>query len=259
VTVATPTLSSLFGFAEARPSRPISIYTLGGFTVFVNGAPLSFSGKVQKRPLELLRALITLGGCNVPSLKLARILWPDSTNDLAKHALETTLYRLRKLLGEKCIKTHGGEYTLNSDQCWLDLWNLESLLDAEAHAMPPSMRVRRLFQLYRGPFLDSENGSAVLIQRDRLHSKFLRVTSELGKALESRGEHDVAIECYQRSIEIDPLAEDFYRRLMQCYRSVGCPAEALAVYQRCHKALAALLSIDPTAQTTALYREIQGS
>ncbi|MBP7392910.1 MAG: bacterial transcriptional activator domain-containing protein [Zoogloea sp.] len=39
------------------------------------------------------------------------------------------------------------------------------------------------------------------------------------------------------AIEVEPVAESFYRRLMSCYAQLGRRAEALAVYQRCRQSL----------------------
>ena len=63
-----------------------------------DGAPLAFRGKAQKKPLELLKALVALGGEGVETGRLAAILWPEAAGDAAKVSFDSTLYRLRKLL-----------------------------------------------------------------------------------------------------------------------------------------------------------------
>jgi len=235
----------------------LSIYTCGRFTVLAQGKPLVFSGRAPNKPLELLRILIALGGRGVPSCSLAQVLWPHANLGAAKHALETTLYRLRKLLGDQTINVFDGHLTLNPSCCSLDVWSLECLLDPGAETMLPATRVQRLLDLYRGPFMEDNDAAPVLIQRERLHSKFLRAIASLGEELESQAAHEEAIDCYQRGIEIDPLAENLYRRLMLCYCNVGRVAEALVVYQRCRKILAHVLNAEPSAETIALDWEIK--
>jgi hypothetical protein len=44
---------------------PIKIYSLGHFSVLKDGAPIRFARRTQKRPLELLQALIAFGGIEV--------------------------------------------------------------------------------------------------------------------------------------------------------------------------------------------------
>jgi LuxR family transcriptional regulator, maltose regulon positive regulatory protein len=238
--------------------KAVRVYTLGCFAIFIQDKPLAFTGRVQKKPLELLRALIAFGGRGVATGKLAQVLWPDTDGDMAKHALETTLYRLRKLLGDRCIEVNGSQLTLNADHCWVDVWSLERLLEPGEQTLSPAAHAQRLLELYRGPFLDGDDTPSVLIQRERLHSKFVRVIGQLGQILESHNDCEPAIGCYQQGIETDPLAEDLYRRLMQCYTKLGRYAEALAVYQRCYKTLTTVLSVEPAPQTVELYREIQG-
>src|SRR5688572_22971143 len=91
----------------------VRVYTLGCFTVFTQDMPLTCSGRGQRKRLDLLRSLIAFGGRGVAIPKLAQVLWPDTDGDMAKHALETTLYRLRKLLGDRCVEMNGCQLTLN--------------------------------------------------------------------------------------------------------------------------------------------------
>jgi pentatricopeptide repeat protein len=238
-----------------RTLPPIRIYTLGRLTVFSQDTPLVFTDNAYNRPLEMLRTFIALGGRSVSTAKLAQTLWPGKDIGVAKHSLQTNLYRLRKLLGDRCINLVGGELTMNADYCWIDVRDFENLLESDT-GMTAVLRARRLIELYRGPFLDGCDMPSVFIQRERLHLKLLRVIGELGEALESGGEHKTAIECYRRGIEIDPLAEDLYGRLMRCYSNLGRGTEALMVYQRFRKMLT-VLGIEPAPQTEQLHWEIQ--
>ncbi|MGH6783039.1 MAG: hypothetical protein ACREBP_00250, partial [Sphingomicrobium sp.] len=92
---------------------PVKVYTLGRFDLIVDGAPLRVADKGQKKPLELLMALVALGGRQVPQTRLADLLWPDAEGDAAYRALITTLQRLRRLLGEpRAITFHDGRGVL---------------------------------------------------------------------------------------------------------------------------------------------------
>lgn len=77
---------------------PLRIRTFGRFEIEVDGEPLRFTGKVQKRPLELLRTLVAFGGTAVHEAQLAQALWPDAEGDDAHNAFVTTLQRLRRML-----------------------------------------------------------------------------------------------------------------------------------------------------------------
>ena len=67
---------------EAWP-WPIKVRILGRFTLGKDGKPVSFTGKTPKRPLELLKALIALGGRSVSRARLVESLWPDADGDVS--------------------------------------------------------------------------------------------------------------------------------------------------------------------------------
>lgn len=82
------------------------------------------------------------------------------------------------------------------------------------------------------------------------------MSERLGGMLELEGQWLAATDCYHRAIEIEPVAESFYRRLMSAYGQLGRRAEALAIYQQCRLALLSRLGISPTPETQALYRTL---
>ncbi len=63
---------------------PFRIYTLGQFELERDGHMVKFTGKVQQKPLQLLKALIAFGGRSVPEEQLSDALWPDADGDLAQ-------------------------------------------------------------------------------------------------------------------------------------------------------------------------------
>ena len=61
---------------------------------------------------------------------------------------------------------------------------------------------------------------------------------------------------WNKGIETDLFAEEFYRSQMRCYRAMDRCTEALAIYARCEKMLATL-NTEPGSETRALYRQIE--
>lgn len=107
-------------------AKPLHIYTLGNFIIKRDGKPLSFQKKHPKKLLTLLKVLISLGSFNINQEKLADTLWPDSEGDNGLQVLHTTLYRLRKLLGDhRFVLLQNGKICLNSDMIWIDLWEFQ--------------------------------------------------------------------------------------------------------------------------------------
>jgi LuxR family maltose regulon positive regulatory protein len=123
---------------QSAESRPINIYTLGRFDVVLDGIPLRFVFKAPRKPLVLLKALLSAGRGGVSQQALCQALWPEFEQSLAVTALYATVLRLRKLLGRKsALKVDQARVTLDPEHCWVDAWAFEH---AVAEARDPSER-----------------------------------------------------------------------------------------------------------------------
>lgn len=249
---------------------PIKIYTLGRFEIIKDGIPMLFSGKVQKKPLELLKALVSFGGEEVSEGQINDALWPDAEGDSAHKSFEITLNRLRKLIGnEKYIVLNGGCLTLNNRYCWTDIkafdgvikeaeerWN-ESRID-DNKSIEALKLTEKAMDLYRGKFMpmDAEQ-SWTAETRERMENRLIRIITTAGSYYEQKGLYDRAIEFFRKGIEIDGLAEELYQRLMLCYQRLGQEAEAVKIYNRCRNAISHNLGVMPSSKTEDIYNKIR--
>jgi DNA-binding SARP family transcriptional activator len=255
--------------ARAPESWPwlIQVRALGGFTVQHRGEPLAIEGKAQKKPLELLKMLIALGGHGVAKEKLCDLLWPDAEPAAAAASLDTAISRLRKLIGEPAaIRIEEGKISLDDARVWVDVWAFDrdvEALQAALHGNAGDAAIQaigaRLLARYKGPFLGSEDPTrGSLAARERWQNRFRRSLADAGRYWEQRGEWPRAIALYERALDEDSLAEELYRRLMHCHLERGEPAEAARVYRRCREMLSIQLGIPPSAETEALLKSIYG-
>ena len=248
---------------DETEAKPIKIFTLGRFMVEVDGAPLRFKARAQRKPLELLKALVALGGETIAAEKLGESLWPDTEGDQASSALSTTLYRLRKLIGPDALILRDGRLTLDREKCWVDSWAFAGYLRNSSKAVAERdeaaawEHMEGALALYRGPFLDGEfDPPEILSAREKLHGLYLRHIEEVGELLGQSGQHDKAIALYQRGLEADDLAEVLYQRLMRGYLQLGRHAEGIAVYKRCVEIFKSSVGIAPTPETEAIYSHL---
>ncbi len=257
---------------DRTPERwpwPLRLRTLGRFEVARHGTPLEVRGKAQKKPLELLKALIALGSEAVESSRLAALLWPDVDGDAAKKSFDTTLYRLRKLLGlDTALVLAEGKLSLDRRQCWVDVWAFERIAqeaDARAQApdAPPDEVVRlgrALLDAYPGHFLAGDEGAQWAMDlRDRLRARLLRIVLGLGNRLQTAGRWGEGVALYDRALELDNLTEALYRGVMICHRELGQPGTALQAYRRCRELLSVVLGLAPSAETEAVRRTLDAS
>jgi DNA-binding SARP family transcriptional activator len=223
---------------EPAPERwpwPLRIYTLGRFSVVADGRPLYCEGKVQRKPLDLLRALIALGGRQVPEQRLTDALWPDADGDAGYRALITTIQRLRQLLGHpEALEFKGAQLSLDPAVAWVDVWAFERLLGQAAGGVNGQVAelCERALRVYHGPFLDGAGEPWSFSRRDRLASKFRHHILCHGQTLERGGEADTAITLYLRALDADDRDGAIHQALIRCYRSQGRQAEAEAAEQR---------------------------
>lgn len=245
---------------------PIKIQTLGTFTVKVHGQPVEFSRKTQRRPLALLKALITMGGQEVSELQLSEILWPDAEGDAAHQAWATTLHRLRDLLEDpQAILRREGKLTLNPSLCWVDALVFETLLkgSSQSHKIlqdeQERQRKQRAIKLYQGTFLKNDEEPWIFTARERLRGQFIRQIGYQAKELEVQGQGNRALECLEDAIRKEPLVEALYQQLMQTLHRLGHQAQVWTVYEQCRAMLKSHLGVEPSAETTRLLETLRQS
>ena len=230
----------------------VRIYTLGHFKILLNDKVLSFSHKVPRKPIALLKAIIAFGGRDVPETKLMDALWSDDDGAAAREACKVALHRLRKLLGNpNTVQVENGRVSLNPREVWIDAYGFEQAADTGADSV-------RIESLYQGQFLPEEREAPwTLSPRERLRGKFIRHVAREGLKLEQAGDLDAATSLYQRGIDADDLAEEFYQGLMRCHTERGRHADAMTVYRRLRQILSVTLGISPSRESEALFRSVQ--
>ncbi|HQR22171.1 MAG TPA: hypothetical protein PKV98_14975 [Burkholderiaceae bacterium] len=178
----------------------VRLRVLGPFECEVDGQRLaSQGGKAAARPLALLRRIAVLAGHDgISSDTLARGLWPGEGREGREKVLETTLARLRKLLGcSDAILLHEHRVRLNPNRVWLDAAMFMGELNSLRGTGANEARWRRVFDLYRGPVLADEQDAWIAPWRDRLRAL-------LASALLTAGETAGDRERWLRACAADP-------------------------------------------------------
>ena len=245
--------------ATAAPAWPwpIRLYTLGRFEILLDDEPLRSAGKAQRKPLELLQCLCAFGGQAIDQDRVTDALWPDNDGDAADQSLRTTLHRLRKLLRtDAAVRLDNRQLHLDPRHVWADCLAVDRV--AHHPDLQDRANLQRTLERYRGPFLPGESAPWALAFRERLRTETLRMAERLGGLLEAAGDWPAAVDCYLRAIEVEPLAENFYRHLMAAYERLDRRPEALLAYQRCRQTLLSRLGISPALETQALHQRLAG-
>jgi DNA-binding SARP family transcriptional activator len=242
----------------------VRVRVLGTPRLEVAQAAPSPTKRPQKKPLELLHYIVAQGGEPTAITGAMDALWPEAEGDAAKKAFDITLHRLRKLLGaDATVLVEHGRASLNTRYCWVDAFAFAELVERieqdglACDALDDALA--RALKLYRGPVMGGATDATwALAYRNKLRARFTRLVELAGARYAASGRTDDAERCYRSALELDPIAETIYRRLMHSLASRGEAAAAIEVYQRCRETLSALLGTKPSPETVAAYERTLG-
>lgn len=242
----------------------LTIHLLGNFQVTdQQGAQLfKESGRLQ----DLLAYLVL--HCHAPQSRqyLAFLFWSETSEAQAKTNLRNLLHRLRRLLPQADIfiytdATHVWWRTDAPFTC--DALDFDAAVEeaqahqAEGHLQAAEAALRRAVQLYRGDLLPGHYDEWLLPLRERFRQRAFRALEMLTHLLEERQAWGEAIRYSQGwLLQLDPLNEEAYRRLMRLYAAQGNRAAALQAYHNCVTTLQRELGVEPDEATQALYWQI---
>lgn len=169
---------------ETWPWR-VKIRTFGKLAVEVDGKPLGKHRKAPHRLMELLAAIITFGGHDVPVSRLIDALWPEVDGDTGHENFKKSIARLRKLLAvEGVIRWEDGTISLNPELCWVD---------ALAFERQARQNDGRAIGLYTGPFLGPDEVPAWAVSwRERMHATYVSLVKRREGREADRGQSIVS-------------------------------------------------------------------
>jgi DNA-binding SARP family transcriptional activator len=231
----------------------LALDLLGGFST---RPPL----RLGSRKAEALLAFLALsGGRPQPRDKLAALLWPEATDERARHSLRQALVALRRGLGPSAslLVERGETVMVSPDAVEVDVLTFETLVRRGTAGSLDAAST-----LYRGDLLsglamkEAPFEEWLLGERERLRDLLLDGLARLLARQMDADTPDLAVETASRLLALDPLQEAVHRALMRLYTRRGRRAEALRQYQECVAALRRELGVDPERETRELYRSI---
>lgn len=220
-----------------------------------DGRPVSALMRQPKR-LALL-AFVAIGhpdGCR-RDLLISRF-WPESATTPARNALRQALTMLRRHLGGETLPDPRGEVIRVDPVCLgVDAIDFEHAFAGED--------LSGALALYRGEFLAGLHLSGLpdvehWIEERRATYRRRAVRGALRLAeLSGDGDSSVALSWAHRAVELAPLDEPAWRKLIALQIRRGSPAVALASYERLAKMLAVEFDTVPAAETQALIANLR--
>lgn len=221
------------GWREAVVARlgeipPLDVRLLGTHTTTVLGEAVPLKGRHK--------AILTLMALRLDRSRIGAVLWPDVSRRSVLNNLHVQLNQLRKALEPWGVKTYLHEEGLQNAR--VDLWELRSALTAGD--------AERVLELYREPFAPGVDLEPV----EELRYTLRREVATL--LLESAGRRADPLPFLERVLELEPLEEAAWQRLLAELVRRGRRGEALERYRRFAARLEAELEVAPLPETSGI-------
>ncbi|HSL43992.1 MAG TPA: BTAD domain-containing putative transcriptional regulator [Anaerolineales bacterium] len=253
----------------------LTINVLGDFQILMDNVPVQVfeSDKVR----ALLAYLAAAADRSHPREALIGLLWPDCTEEVARHNLRQALFNLRLALGDHTAKPpyllisrSSIQWNLESDHS-IDLARFNEIFetweknrDREKTNSSLLAQLKEMVNLYRGEFLQhfyisdsTEFEDWIVVQRETARQRMMDALVDLSNEHVLLEEYEVARHYAARQLELDPWREEAHAQIMRVFALDGQRSAALAQYETCKRVLAEEFGVEPSAETRDLYEQIR--
>lgn len=199
----------------------------------------------------------------VSSDRLIDTLWGGRPPATAAKSIQVYVSRLRKVLGESTLVTHGRGYSLQIEPTQIDARRFELLLQ-EGHALIAAgalsrgaEKLREALGLWRGPPLADLAGQQFVgaevapLEELRLSAIEERIDAQLAS-----GSHAEVVAELQGLVREHPLRERLRGQLMVALYRGGRQADALGAFQDARRTLVEGLGLEPSPALRRLEQAI---
>ena len=247
--------------ATSAATAPVAVQLLGVYRIEVDGTEIK-SGLRAKAKELLAFYLLHPEGATLDDAVEA--LWPEADPRRGSEWFWTALgnlrTKLRQATGQKELKVidRDGDLYRIEDVFDVDLWSLQHALREGAQSRDDAVRQAALDRAvadYDGELLVGLDWFWLETPREDLRQRMVDVLVWLGDRRWASGDARAAWAALQRALEVDPFAEQIYRRIMRLQGKLSRPDDADVTYRRL---VAKLQEVDlrPTPETDKLHAEV---
>ncbi|HSB02257.1 MAG TPA: tetratricopeptide repeat protein [Anaerolineales bacterium] len=254
----------------------LTVSVLGELQVLIDGVPVS---TFESDKVRALLVYLTVEAERAHRREtLIGLLWPDCSEQAARHNLSQALFNLRLALGDHTAKPpyllisrNAIQFNEESDYS-LDVQQFNGYFESMAENLSRESvdsttlltQLETMVQLYRGEFLQqfflgdsTEFEEWSIAQREILHQRLMKSLTTLVDLYERQADYAAARRFALRQLELDPWREEAHYQVMRLLALEGQRSAALAQYENCRKVLAEELGVEPSSQTRELYEQIR--
>jgi predicted ATPase/DNA-binding SARP family transcriptional activator len=223
---------------------------------------------IHRRKVAALLIYLAVQGATHSREFLSALLWPEYKQSKAFTNLRHTLWEIQHSIGGGWLTSDRETIGLReSTNIWVDIREFRSILLEASAQKASSYRIPFLvdaISLYREPFLAGFDLNDAPIftewasnQMENLQAEYASALSLLSDDYCHIDQAEKAVPPAKKLIRLDPLNEDYHRKLMHVYVQAGQPGAALKQYQICEQVLRRELNTPPQPETLELYNQIR--
>ena len=246
------------------PSPCISVSILGGYRIDAQSKEIR-SG-LRAKAKELL-AFYLLHPEGTTLEEATEALWPEADARRGSEWFWTALGNLRSRLRSaterrdlKVIERDGDRYRIEP-VFDVDLWRFEAALaEAGTNNGDPGWieALQAAADLYTGELLAGLDWPWAEVPREDLRGRAVDVLVSIAATRLVGGDVRGALTALERAVEVDPLAEQLYRRIMRLQAKLSRPDQADATF-RALQARLGEIALEPTPESEKLHGELCGT
>ena len=235
----------------------LRLRTLGGLSIERPDGPTPSIGATSARRRLALLAVVAAGGAHgVPRDKLLALLWPESDADRARHALDQTIYALKRDFDSDALLLGREELLLNPAVIASDVGDFRAAITRGDFA--------GAVQLYTGAFLDGVFLSGAPDFERWAEEERTSLARDVETALEKLateaargGDHRTAVQWWQRLAARNPRRTRVVMALMSELAATGDRTSALRQAEMYNTLVKDDLDVEPNPAVAALAEKLR--
>jgi DNA-binding SARP family transcriptional activator len=188
--------------------------------------------------------------------------WPNLSTREATNVFHVTKRKISEILGTDLTVYWSGFYRISPDlELHYDVVKFAEAVQNAAVADDEEaiMLLQNAITLYNGPFLSMMEQSWVSQRREELASNYAEALAGLARIFKNHDAPLDALGYFLRAAAASPQREDLARSIMELYRDLDRPGDALDTYERLEAELRSTLGVAPGPQTVDLAKQIGAS
>ena len=247
--------ASVIPFAPAK----IIIRTFGSIEVIANNHILKISDwKTQtSRDLFLLFLAHPEG---LTKEEVGVIFWPDASPGELKLRFKNAIYRMRHAIGSDVVNFQDNYYLFNRTVDYeYDVQDFIAAIKTVSEKKSVNQKIKAYeiaVSIYKGAYLPHLDETWVVTDRERYLEMYTKAAEELALLYMNEKEFEASLEVSQSALKFNPYNEPLHRICMRVFSALGNKPAVTHQFDKCRKILLREIGVEPSSQTTALYKSL---